>query len=664
MPSPGNQGAVGSCASWAVGYTLYGYYVRTEGLSGGDHAPMYLYSQLTGGQDVGSTLGGNLNLGQTQGVDTRSDYSQGDFNYTTMPTAAEIANAAHYQLTGWNQLFYGSGQGAAATTAIESALAAGHPVVLAMPVYTNFDSTGWLYPGIAGNYRGEHAVVAVGYDANGIIIQNSWGSFWGASGRTDLAFTFVNQSVWEADTANGIAQSAGLTGTTTSLVPSANPIAPNQSVTFTATVTPQSGAVAPTGTVSFTEGAASYGVGTLSAGTASVTTSIPTAAAHMIVAQYSGNAAFTGSSSPSLTENVAPGATATVVSIPAGVSAGQNTMLTASVSSPRPGAPLPPTGTVHFQDNGANISAACTGAQLSAGHATCSLALVVGAHLFTAAYGGDVSFFASTGRLSVTANAANAAVVVLDAYGGLHPAAGSTVNIAGAPSWPGWNIARGAVVIPGGSGGYTLDGWGGVHQWGVATPVTVTAYWPGWDIARGLTLNPCDANGHSGYVLDGWGGLHPFGGAPPLTTSSFWPGWDIAKGIAVNPCAGGVVTGYVLDGWGGLHSFSSGAAIASPSTGAAYWPGWNIARGVVVSAAGQGYTLDGWGGVHPFGGASPLTTSAHWTGWDIARGITVTPQGDYVVDGWGGLHSVGASAPLVSSGYTPGHDLARGVVAG
>jgi hypothetical protein len=35
-----------------------------------------------------------------------------------------------------------------------------------------------------------------------------------------------------------------------------------------------------------------------------------------------------------------------------------------------------------------------------------------------------------------------------------------------------------------------------------------TAYWQGWDIARGLVLR---SDNTGGYILDGAGGLHGFG---------------------------------------------------------------------------------------------------------------------------------------------------------
>ena len=45
------------------------------------------------------------------------------------------------------------------------------------------------------------------------------------------------------------------------------------------------------------------------------------------------------------------------------------------------------------------------------------------------------------------------------------------------------------VEIHGGTGGYTLDGFGGVHSRGAAPEVRASAYWPGWngwDIAKGV----------------------------------------------------------------------------------------------------------------------------------------------------------------------------------
>ena len=265
----------------------------------------------------------------------------------------------------------------------------------------------------------------------------------------------------------------------------------------------------------------------------------------------------------------------------------------------------------------------------------------------------------------------------LDGWGGVH-------NYCGAPAvtfqqayWPGWDIARGIAQRNDHRSGYVLDGYGGVHEFaaGVAAPTHwgdgTHAYWSGWDIARGIVLDPCDATGQSGYVVDGWGGIHEFGsyGAslPPHFADSshaYWPGWDIARGIVMNPCGGGAGSegGYVLDGYGGVHKFGTATPISDGSH--AYWPGWDIAKAIVSSGAGGGYTLDGYGGVHNFG-TEPNAVSdgshAYWPGWDIARSIAVSNGGGYTLDGWGGIHQFGSASPPAAGGYWPGWDIARGI---
>ena len=253
-----------------------------------------------------------------------------------------------------------------------------------------------------------------------------------------------------------------------------------------------------------------------------------------------------------------------------------------------------------------------------------------------------------------TANAPR--VLTVDAVGGVHPAGGATaVNTSG--YWPYFAIVRGAAGD--GSGGYVLDGYGGVHGYGSApsNPGGSAAYWPGWDIARGIATGPVQA---SGYVVDGYGGVHPFGAAPPTSGTAYWPGRDIVRGIASQP---GGLGGYVLDAYGGLHPF--GLAPPSPG-GAAYWPGWDIARGVAMNPTGPGgYVLDGFGGVHAFGGAPDLAISRYTPGWDVFRGLVILPGGGgYAIDAFGVPWPIGSAPAVATSLSWTGFDLARGIVAG
>jgi thermitase len=235
----------------------------------------------------------------------------------------------------------------------------------------------------------------------------------------------------------------------------------------------------------------------------------------------------------------------------------------------------------------------------------------------------------------------------LDGWGALHSFAVGC-NLApddprGLTTWPGWDIARGVSVISRQAGGYTLDGFGGLHMFrigsfGSTPPDTSGAtYWPGWDIARSIAVMPNATPGsRGGYTLDGFGGLHIFriagGSNPPGTFGApYWPGWDIARGIAVLPDGTG---GYVLDGWGGLHAFKIGQGGAGPAPpaihGAPYWQGWDVARAVVLLPDGTGgYTLDAFGGLHPFSlgnnqRAFQVNDAPYWPGWGIARGAAAT----------------------------------------
>jgi spore germination protein YaaH len=252
----------------------------------------------------------------------------------------------------------------------------------------------------------------------------------------------------------------------------------------------------------------------------------------------------------------------------------------------------------------------------------------------------------------------------LDGYGGI--SADASPPDVTAAYWPGWKIARAAKAFPtlSSEAGLVLDGYGGLHWFGIPVAVTSPAYWPGWDIARDLAILP---DGSGGYVLDGYGGLHPFStgtnAMPPAAVGGpSWPGWDIARKVVIFSDGSG---GLVLDGYGGLHPFGIGRPAPAATTGGPYWPAWPIARDVVlVPGTHGGYVLDGYGGLHPFSGASPLNTPAYWPGWDIARsvlllaGSTLTAPAGYLMDGYGGPHPFGGAPALTTFPYSPGQDLA------
>jgi hypothetical protein len=198
-PPVGNQNGVNSCSAWAL-TNLLGWYARRDGYypgsdaaGTGGFAPMYTYAQIVNGSNSPTTLGSNLNILQSQGVDTKSDYFQGNSNYKNLPTASETTNAVQYRISASYDYGNPGPLFGYLQPYVEADLATGTPVVIAIPVYQNLPGfRGSYYSGPSGNYLGNHAVMAVKYDSNGLWIENQWGTGWGVNGYTELSWSFVN----------------------------------------------------------------------------------------------------------------------------------------------------------------------------------------------------------------------------------------------------------------------------------------------------------------------------------------------------------------------------------------------------------------------------------------------------------------------------------------
>jgi hypothetical protein len=251
----GDQGSVDdSCVPWAIDYAMFGWYANEVGESTA-FAPMYSYSQLHADNSAGGggTSGQSVLLeAESQGVDTQSDYTQGNYNFTTAPTSSEIANAAHYKAVGYTNMYNNNvGPGTAAVNPIETELASGNPIALTiansnafgMLTSTNYNldasQVSW------GTYTGLHEVLAVGYDSTGVTIQNSWGTSWGHNGYAHLNWDFIETYSLTADTITGLTITGAPAPVTPPVVtppappaPAPGPVAPPAPITPPAPVTP------------------------------------------------------------------------------------------------------------------------------------------------------------------------------------------------------------------------------------------------------------------------------------------------------------------------------------------------------------------------------------------------------------------------------------------
>jgi len=186
---------------------------------------------------------------------------------------------------------------------------------------------------------------------------------------------------------------------TTGVASSANPSRFGQAVTFTATVT-RTGGDAVSGSVQFQADGSDLGAPQTvdGSGQASVSTATLPVGDHAVTATFTSTNPNTLNSSGTLTQTVQKADTTTVESSsknPAEV--GEPITFTATVSTNAPGAGTP-TGSVHFDDNGADLGTAALDGSGRASITTSSL--TVGTHTITASYGGDAAHQASSGSVS------------------------------------------------------------------------------------------------------------------------------------------------------------------------------------------------------------------------------------------------------------------------
>jgi unsaturated chondroitin disaccharide hydrolase len=192
------------------------------------------------------------------------------------------------------------------------------------------------------------------------------------------------------ETSNATMFTVNKAATSTSLVSSLNPALYGRAITLTATTKPATSGF-PSGTVTFKDGTVSLGTGTLSNGKATIPRSNLAARSHTITAFYSGDANYTGSTSPALTQNVTKAGTiATVYSSLNPSRPGSSVTFTALLRSSTSGTP---TGIVTFKDGTTTLGTGTLNNVGKASYATSTLA--VGTHSITVDYPGSTNFTGS-----------------------------------------------------------------------------------------------------------------------------------------------------------------------------------------------------------------------------------------------------------------------------
>lgn len=192
-PPVKSQGRIGSCSAWSTVY-----YARTilEGqerlwdpaLPEHEFSPLFTYLQITGGQNLGTSITDHMQILQKQGGVTFAEFNNVD-DLSRMPPESLMTRSDNPKVVSYKSLPRVDGH--IDLTAVKKILADGIPVVGGFELFEDFDNyKGGVYRTLSGPSIGGHAMVIVGYDdAKGALhIINSWGTQWGEQGHLWLSY--------------------------------------------------------------------------------------------------------------------------------------------------------------------------------------------------------------------------------------------------------------------------------------------------------------------------------------------------------------------------------------------------------------------------------------------------------------------------------------------
>ncbi|MFO7676506.1 MAG: C1 family peptidase [bacterium] len=206
LPPVGNQGGQGSCVAWAHGYyhmthnefVERGWNVRDPR---NQFSPAFLYNQVNGGQDGGTSGSRVMVLAIEQGCATLFSKPYNPTDYSSWPSEAAYFNALEFR---GEEACFIAAYDTAGINRVRQHLANGYTGVIGIRVWENFDNIHefrhtYCSSERYGTMRGWHAVTIVGYDdtlptsdgPGAFRVVNSWGTGWGDAGFFWMSYVAV-----------------------------------------------------------------------------------------------------------------------------------------------------------------------------------------------------------------------------------------------------------------------------------------------------------------------------------------------------------------------------------------------------------------------------------------------------------------------------------------
>ena len=193
-----DQGELGSCTANAIAASLDTMHKASGASDFFGPSRLFIYwnerdMEGTVSDDAGACIRDGIKSVNSQGACREITWPYDPDEMAVKPSDAAYAEALNFEAVAYRRVV-------PLPMLFKAALAAGLPVVFGMSVYESFESDAVAQSGIvpmpdiaSEQCLGGHAVCAVGYNdltAN-LLVRNSWGTAWGASGHFLLPYAFL-----------------------------------------------------------------------------------------------------------------------------------------------------------------------------------------------------------------------------------------------------------------------------------------------------------------------------------------------------------------------------------------------------------------------------------------------------------------------------------------
>ena len=195
MPRVKNQGAINSCVAHSLSTFMEEYYKNeNQYFSVG-----FIYGYRPEGYHQGEGMYPREALKTLQKI---GNVKQNEFPYNKeIPEIKTLVDknierltslADDYKIESYARIYTES--------EIKKCLYNDCPVPISIPVYNNLRVTNGIITEPIGNISGYHMVILYGWNEQGWLLQNSWGTNWGNLGRAILPYNYPIDSAWAIST--------------------------------------------------------------------------------------------------------------------------------------------------------------------------------------------------------------------------------------------------------------------------------------------------------------------------------------------------------------------------------------------------------------------------------------------------------------------------------